>query len=286
MSAGRERPALARSVISSAKRGNLAELLRVRAGDHNGYDAFFDRDGNPDVHLLMKLDSAARPACIHARVLQENSRRQRYQKVGVRDATPCVFSFSATSFSRASTNPPASISRTTKKCGTLVQLCVVRSAIRRAIELIVSGAAGARAFAGRSPAMPLKRQNVVGEDLSFVSGSAHAGQIDACVRAGELRRRAWGRILISRSRPPRPVEVSRRAKRSRQSFGPRVLRRLRAPSRRRECRSQAIRSQRRPCRFRYPAAARPCETDSPSFFRHANSLPVSWAISSAGITML
>ena len=58
--------------------------------------------------------------------------------------TPAVLSADALNFSRASTNGAASISRTTKKCGTVVQLCVVRSAIKRATELngLSSDAAG------------------------------------------------------------------------------------------------------------------------------------------------
>src|ERR1700724_884200 len=56
--------------------------------------------------------------------------------------TPCNFSVSAPRFCLASFRAPASTSRVTKKWGTVVQLCVVRSAISRAIGLPVSTAAG------------------------------------------------------------------------------------------------------------------------------------------------
>ena len=58
------------------------------------------------------------------------------------------FSTCTAIFSRASFNAPASTSRTTKKCGTVVQLWAVRSAIKRPIALIiVPGSGKAAAFA-------------------------------------------------------------------------------------------------------------------------------------------
>ena len=63
--------------------------------------------------------------------------------------TPCDFSITGISPSRVALRAVASTSRATKKCGTVVQLCVVRSAMMRPIELTASagplGIAGAGA---------------------------------------------------------------------------------------------------------------------------------------------
>src|SRR5262245_27089244 len=48
--------------------------------------------------------------------------------------TPCDFSIAGISFSRVAFNADASTSRATKKCGTVVQLCVVRSAMIRPMD--------------------------------------------------------------------------------------------------------------------------------------------------------
>src|SRR6185312_16256428 len=53
--------------------------------------------------------------------------------------TPCDFSMIGIHRSRVALSAVASTSRVTKKCGTLVQLCVVRSAMMRPIELTASG---------------------------------------------------------------------------------------------------------------------------------------------------
>ena len=54
--------------------------------------------------------------------------------------TPCDFSIVGSNASRAALSAVASTSRVRKKCGTEVQLWVVRSAMRRAIELRASAA--------------------------------------------------------------------------------------------------------------------------------------------------
>ena len=63
----------------------------------------------------------------------------------------CTFSASALHFFCAPTNSLQSTSRTTKKCGTLVQLCVVRSAISRATWDSASTPAGAAATTAPEP---------------------------------------------------------------------------------------------------------------------------------------
>ncbi len=69
------------------------------------------------------------------------------QQIGVRefhcrDRSVVDSSCLGPSFCRASFSAPASTSRTTKKCGTVVQLCVVRSAISLEMGLLLVTAAG------------------------------------------------------------------------------------------------------------------------------------------------
>ena len=66
--------------------------------------------------------------------------------------TPPVRSIAGPSFARTATSALPSTSRVTKKCGTVVQLCVVRSAIRRPIELSDSPRVAETPSAGRAAA--------------------------------------------------------------------------------------------------------------------------------------
>ena len=68
--------------------------------------------------------------------------------------TPCDRSITGMRRSRAPLRPVASTSRIRKKCGTVVQLCVVRSAMMRPIEVTepssVEGTRGACGVDGRA----------------------------------------------------------------------------------------------------------------------------------------
>ena len=83
--------------------------------------------------------------------------------------------------------PLASTSRVTKKCGAVVQLCVVRSAIRRPITPgvsilppagIAAGAGGRRCWRGFRSALG-GRFNIRSEDLAAGARPAHAAEVNA-----------------------------------------------------------------------------------------------------------
>ena len=73
-------------------------------------------------------DRAAGPARVHLGMIEQRAGDQSDQEIGMRELV-------ATELLANATKALASTSRARKKCGTVVQLCVVRSAIRRAIAL-------------------------------------------------------------------------------------------------------------------------------------------------------
>ena len=105
--------------------------------------------------------------------------------------TPCDFSTAGSIASRAAFSAPASTSLVTKKCGTVVQLCVVRSAISRPIVVTVCGSCVAvdsyvvsgfsRAVLWRLPSADVLRcrENIVRQNLPAWSRPSHLAEIDA-----------------------------------------------------------------------------------------------------------
>src|SRR5215510_7739948 len=100
---------------------------------------------------------------------------------------------SGISRSRVAFNAVASTSRDTKKCGTLVQLCVVRSAMMRPMDVTGPPAAGwgGRAAAGR---------------VDGAGRVAAAGGVDAAEDVGEAE--AAFRMSSARTSPPGPDPFS------------------------------------------------------------------------------
>ena len=135
MSAGAAfRPGRARR--HRAAGSQFPEALRcARFGINGGDDSIVDGDGDSHVHVIVQADSVCGPARIQARMLQKHARGERHQQVGVGDTNAACARSLQRCRSRYWLSALASTSRVTKKCGTVVQLCVVRSAMMRPREV-------------------------------------------------------------------------------------------------------------------------------------------------------
>ena len=225
----------------------------------------------------------------------------------------CDFFASSPKRRCAAISSPASASRTRKKCGTFVQLCVVRSAMSRATGLGGS-TPEAVACAATAPAPALASANFCTSSAVITPSGPVPGTSAISMRNSFARRRAFGEIcgairataVFAATVACAPTAVcaappmARRADTAVRAFAGGF-----SPG----ATSHAIVS---PTGITAPTSAltpasnpspgaststtalsvsisssgSPLRTLSPSFFRHASSFPVSCAISSAGITTL
>ena len=86
MSAGRNFPARARSATSRAAGCNFSQGCGVRIWNHGGDYAVIDGDGHAHVHVGVQTDSMGAPAGVQPRMLQQYTRYERDQQIGVSDA--------------------------------------------------------------------------------------------------------------------------------------------------------------------------------------------------------
>ena len=227
---------------------------------------------------------------------------------------PCDFpALSLTSFC-ASSNLLASTSRTKKKCGTVVQLSVVRSAVSRATWPGLSSP-GAAARVMEAGTTALESANFCTSSAVIAPSGPVPGTIAKSTPNSFARRRAFGEICggalatvvfaaaaawtaarVCCGTPPIERAAGRAAATFTGGCSPGATSHamvsptgITAPT------SAVI-----PASIPSPGASTsttalsvsissngsPLRTLSPSFFRHASSLPVSCAISSAGITTL
>ena len=192
------------------------------------HDADDDRVGDghrqADVDVGVRLDRVARPARVHARVLAQRLRDDRGQQIGVGQLDAAASARSpGPNFSRAATSAVPSTSRDTKKCGAVVQLCVVRSAMILPIELSAPTSVETRPAPVRPRhAEPMRRgrrrgrrrssrrEHVLSDDFAPGPGALDPRDVDAVLlrEAARLRRNLDG--AGDGDRPPIAPAAARR----------------------------------------------------------------------------